>query len=285
MAMILRRELRHANRVGLLGDVHADLNHVLAATGMLNHKGIKLVVQLGDFGFVWNGPGREATLDRLDQFLHSRAQTLLFLDGNHEDFDLLESFPISSDGVRWIRDYIGHLPRGYRTRLISGHSLAVLGGANSIDVGYRQRGSSWWEQEQITDEDDLARLGTQHADVLLSHDAPLHVPALDATLRSADKYWPPRSLAYARAGRRMFHKGFLQVRPQLSIGGHYHQFIDATVDYELPDGAFTSRVIVLDEGGTFRGNCAILTLPTLDIEVFDVEGRPYPERDDDDEQE
>lgn len=274
----LRRDLKRAEQIGLLGDVHADLNHVIVAISMLHSKGAHLIVQLGDFGLVWRRPNVKKELDLLQQQLRGHQQILLFVDGNHEDYDLLEGYPISDDGVRWVRARIGHLPRGLRAKLSHERTLAVLGGANSIDVRRRTPGVSWWEQEQIT-KDDLNRLGTEHADVLVSHDAPLNIPTLDGHLRRSDRFWDDRELAYAHRGREIFHRGFLQVRPRLSIGGHYHRLIDESIEYESPSGPFTSRVIVLDQQGMGRGNCAIFTPQTLGIDVFDINGKPFPEGD------
>ncbi|SEB74922.1 Calcineurin-like phosphoesterase superfamily domain-containing protein [Paramicrobacterium humi] len=274
--MTPRHELAQAEKIGLLGDVHGDLRHVFAAISMLRAKGVSVIVQLGDFGFIWNHSQANLSLSRLEDHLNGRDQTMYFVDGNHENFHLLTARPVSPDGIRWIRTNIAHLPRGYRTRIQGGRSLAVLGGANSIDIAHRRRGFTWWEQEQIT-QDDLNALGNEHAAVMLSHDAPMGVPTLDVRLRSGDKYWPPAAIEYAREGRKTFHRGFMQVRPQLSIGGHYHHFVDETVTYESPDGSFTSRVVVLDQQGEHRGNCAILTTSTLNLEVFDVEGGPYQE--------
>ena len=48
------------------------------------------VVVLGDFGFVWDGSKEEQK--KLD-WLRKRPYTLLFLDGSHENYDLLSSIP------------------------------------------------------------------------------------------------------------------------------------------------------------------------------------------------
>ncbi|GAB2526666.1 metallophosphoesterase family protein [Paramicrobacterium agarici] len=273
--MTLQHDLARLDRIGLMGDVHADVDHVIAATAMFHRKVIRVIVQLGDFGLVGRRAGTEQNLGRLEQHLREHGQILFFVDGNHEDFSRLAEYPVSADGVRWIRRNLGHLPRGYRTTLTHGRKLAVLGGANSVDVRRRRPGISWWEQEQITD-DDLQKLGTEHTDILLAHDAPLHVPSLDASLQRSDKYWTDPELTYAQRGRSMFHRGFLQVQPQLTICGHYHQFIDETIEYETEDGPFTSRVIVLDQQGK-RRNCGILTPETLNVEVLDIDGNPCAE--------
>jgi hypothetical protein len=81
-------------------------------------------------------------LPRMSKRLHAKGQTLYFVDGNHEDFTALYKFPISADGLRWVRPNIVHLPRGYRTTLVSGRTLAALGGANSVDFALRYVGDN-----------------------------------------------------------------------------------------------------------------------------------------------
>ena len=71
--------------VYLTGDTHGDIQRF--KQGKLRWLGKKdTVVVLGDFGFVWDGSAAERK--RLD-WLRKRPYTLLFLDGAHENYDLL----------------------------------------------------------------------------------------------------------------------------------------------------------------------------------------------------
>ena len=148
-------------------------------------RGISTVVVLGDFGFVWPRENTGNILNKLSKRLGDRGQTLYFVDGNHEGFGRLLKFPIGRDGLRWIRPNLAHIPRGFRTRLVAGRTLAALGGANSIDFAHRLEGHSWWAEEAITDAD-LTALGDDPADVLIGHDAPTSLPALDRWLSETD---------------------------------------------------------------------------------------------------
>ncbi|SEB52944.1 hypothetical protein SAMN04489806_0992 [Paramicrobacterium humi] len=261
-------------RIGLMGDVHGDRNHIFRAANMFGRRGIRVIIQLGDFGMIWPRRNWPIDLNALDVFLGDQDQTLLFVDGNHEDHPLLETFPVSSTGIRWVGERIGHLPRGYRAVFSNGIRLAALGGANSIDRYRRLEGRDWWAQEQITLAD-LRVLGEEPVDVLLSHDVPLGVPSLDRHLASIRDFVPRQGIRYAERGRRMFHEGFVQVRPRLSLAGHYHWHVDETIEFETESESFATRVVVLDAQGASRGNCAILNLDDLSVEVIDVEGRPY----------
>lgn len=142
-----------------------------------------------------------------------------------------------------------------------------MGGANSIEAHRRGLGSTWWLEEQISD-DDLEKLGHEHAEVMLGHDAPVPLPGLDASLAATDHFWPAEMLAYAAAGRQKFTEGFLQVRPSLYFGGHYHQYIDETVTYGEAAATFETRVVLLGMNGSNTLSQAVLDLQNLEVEVF-----------------
>ena len=75
--------------VYLTGDTHGELERF--QHGKLRWLGKKdIVVVLGDFGFVWDGS--KAEQKRLD-WLRKRPYPLLFLDGTHENYDLLAQYP------------------------------------------------------------------------------------------------------------------------------------------------------------------------------------------------
>jgi hypothetical protein len=256
-----------ANLIGVLGDTHGDMEHLLTVSETMWRRGVSVLLVLGDFGFLWPGRNWNIDLDKLSRRLAARDQILYFVDGNHELFPALYSFPVSEDGLRRLRRNIIHIPRGYRTTLHSGRTLAALGGANSVDAGSRLVGSSWWPGESITDED-LAAVGSDSADVMVGHDAPLDVPILDRYLAETDRWWPESGVAYSAAGRRVFHRGFLQVRPQLYLGGHYHLHVDEVVDYHAGDDPFTCRVVILDMNEGRGWSQAILDVTTLDLRYF-----------------
>ena len=76
--------------VYLTGDTHGELDRFKDGELRRAGKG-DFVVVLGDFGFVWDGS--KAEQKNLD-WLRKRPYTILFLDGSHENYDLLERFPV-----------------------------------------------------------------------------------------------------------------------------------------------------------------------------------------------
>ncbi|MEJ3719239.1 metallophosphoesterase [Paenibacillus polymyxa] len=111
------------------------------------------VIIVGDFGLLWNG-------DKEDQYWlkwldKTKPFTTLFIDGNHENFDLLEEYPVSQwngGKVHKINDSVIHLMRG-QVFDIEGNKFFTFGGAASHDKEYRKEGKSWWSREMPSQEE------------------------------------------------------------------------------------------------------------------------------------
>jgi predicted phosphodiesterase len=103
------------------------------------------VIIVGDFGGVMS----EKYLEQDLQAYADMPFTVLFVDGNHENFDMLNSYPVSTwkgGKVHRIKDNIIHLMRG-QVFTIEGKTFFTFGGATSVDKYNRKEGVSWWRQE------------------------------------------------------------------------------------------------------------------------------------------
>lgn len=109
------------------------------------------IIIAGDFGGIWD----KATLFLNLSFYARLKCTILFVDGNHENFDELNNFPIETwkgGKVHRISMNLIHLIRG-EVYDIEGKSILTIGGAESTDKMYRIPHISWWEEESISMED------------------------------------------------------------------------------------------------------------------------------------
>ncbi|MDD6837396.1 MAG: metallophosphoesterase [bacterium] len=100
----------------------------------------------GDFGGVWEGGTRDATYL---QWYESLPWTTLFVDGNHENFELLNKYPtvdFCSGKAHQLRDHVYHLQRG-EVFHIGDTTIFAMGGAASHDKEFRIPGISWWPEE------------------------------------------------------------------------------------------------------------------------------------------
>jgi len=135
------------------GDTHGiidyDKVYDINKKNILTNKDFLIIA--GDFGGVWN----KNTLEE-DLWYYTRLSfTVLFVDGNHENFDLLNSYPVSmwnGGKVHIIKPNIIHLMRG-QVFDIEGKKILTFGGAASIDKFCREEHISWWKEEIPSEED------------------------------------------------------------------------------------------------------------------------------------
>lgn len=132
----------------------------------------------GDFGFLSGQTGEEAFLRDLTR----RPYTICFLDGNRDNLERLDTFPVvpfQGGRAHRIRRNVFHLIRG-EVYEIEDKTLFVMGGGYSMDRARRMEGSDWWPRELPSASEyalakqNLAAAGMQ-VDVVLSHAAPLSV--------------------------------------------------------------------------------------------------------------
>ena len=158
------------------------------------------VIVCGDFGGIWDGTEDEAVqLDRLAD----KPFTILWVDGNHENFSLIKEFPVeewNGGKVHRIRPNILHLMRG-QLYIIDGYSFFTMGGASSHDIQdgildpedpdfmeelyrlrqrhgmFRVKGWSWWPEELPSEEEyaearETLERADWEVDYVITHSAP-----------------------------------------------------------------------------------------------------------------
>lgn len=136
-----------------------------------------IVIVLGDFGIPWNN---DVQGDNNLKWLSEQPYTILFIDGNHEDFDMLYSFPkaeVYGGIVHILVDNIFHLMRG-EIYTIAGKTFFCFGGATSVDRWWRTEHETWWKEENYNYMEALNaydRLDKYNwkVDYVLTHTAPV----------------------------------------------------------------------------------------------------------------
>lgn len=139
----------------ITGDVHGDLDiHKINTKKFPEQKKLTkqdYLIICGDFGSVWYRPEEKAYKSDVywQKWYNSRKFTTLFVDGNHENHPLINSYPVieyNGGKVHKISDSIYHLMRG-EIYEIDGRTLFCFGGAKSHDIELRKEGVSWWPEE------------------------------------------------------------------------------------------------------------------------------------------
>lgn len=106
----------------------------------------------GDFGGVWNYSQEEIYWLK---WLNNKPFRTLFVDGNHENFNMLNNYPVENycgGKVHRIMSRVDHLMRG-QVFTIDGKKIFTMGGASSHDKEWRTIGKSWWAEELPSSEE------------------------------------------------------------------------------------------------------------------------------------
>lgn len=152
--------------VHLIGDIHGDITQIMKEN--LIKDGISIskndvVIVLGDFGVMFKDiEQHRLALDCISKLDYYVA----FIDGNHENFDYLNSLPIVTkwgNKVHKLNNRCFHLMRGNIYK-IEGNRYLCFGGAKSIDRDYRVLGESYWLEEEPSSSD-VKRLSKSFGDI------------------------------------------------------------------------------------------------------------------------
>lgn len=170
---------KQSSRIFVTGDVHFPLDRArlekLALMGLSN---VDYLIVCGDMGVVWNAYGSELQHIR-EGAIASLPYTVLWVDGNHENFDALQQYEVVNKfngKVRRITHNCYHLSRGSIYQ-IQGKSFFTFGGAVSMDKNRRIEGVSWWRQElptmkQMEHGAEVLDAHKGKVDYIITHDSP-----------------------------------------------------------------------------------------------------------------
>ena len=156
----------------LTGDCHGDFRKIYSFADKMELGPNDYIIVLGDMGLFWRYDRKDANTF-IQDFENRYDFNLYFIEGNHENFNILNSLPEDENEMGYISKHIKHLKRGRRYE-INGKSILAIGGADSVDRFRRIEGLSWWKEEAITQED-IDRVELGYYDYVLSHTCPLSV--------------------------------------------------------------------------------------------------------------
>ena len=215
----------------IAGDVHGNERWVGSLCKLARRYGCDAILQLGDFGYWPHTTAGRRFLEHVEWHAERNGvECVYWIDGNHENHDLLAELESGPDGMVAIGDRCRYLPRGLRWDW-RGVRFGALGGAFSVDRRERVQGESWWPAEVTTDAD-VERLGDGPLDVLVTHDAPEGTPLRGLGL-------PPVDQVLADEVRARIRSAVESTGPRLLLHGHWHHRYSheltwpTTVDGEL----------------------------------------------------
>lgn len=176
----------------------------------------------GDVGICGFSESNEQETRRI---LRNLPVTVLWIDGNHENFDKLEEYPIekwNGGKVQFIEDDMIHLMRG-QVYTIDGFKFFTFGGAYSIDKYSRTEGISWFSQELPSKEEyEEGLVNLEKNDF-----------SLDYIITHTGPYKAVRELVFAdRIEDRQLRKYLQMIADDSGFSGWYfgHYHVDVEID-------------------------------------------------------
>lgn len=141
-------------RVWITGDIHGDIDIVKLKSWKKENKETldrdDILIVCGDMGICWDGGAYDRYIKKIWE---QKPYTILFVDGNHENFPVLNSFPWQDSPwgapVQQIAQNVFRLKRG-AVYNIYGKTFFAFGGASSHDKWCRKEGRDWWPEELPT---------------------------------------------------------------------------------------------------------------------------------------
>lgn len=142
------------NQTYITGDLHQSIDicklavHRFPIQKELDKSDVMIVC--GDVGLVWDGSKEDKYWQK---WLNGKNFTTFCCLGNHENFPLIETYPIVEifgSKAREIQPSVFYAISG-EIYTINGKKMLFINGADSHDKEWRTEGKSWWPQEQITE--------------------------------------------------------------------------------------------------------------------------------------
>ena len=161
-------------KVMFAGDIHGNLEH---AEWLFDHaveNEVNVIIACGDFGYWPHYRWGEKYLNAVAKMAKKNNIQFYWVDGNHENHDILDELVEkhgSDNPIPMYNDNLRYIPRGC-VFTIGSKKIMGYGGAYSWDWKHRELGISWWKQELINDYK-VAELPEQKVDILVTHEAPL----------------------------------------------------------------------------------------------------------------
>ena len=153
----------------LKGDIHGNLFEIIDFINRFNLGKNDNIIILGDCGIAWRKDKKDLAQNIKLWNECGNEVKLYFIDGNHENFNILNSLPIENNMGK-IADNIYHLRRG-QVYEFENKKILVCGGADSIDKYRRIENFTWWKEEAISQET-IDNIPAGHYDYVLTHCCP-----------------------------------------------------------------------------------------------------------------
>ena len=203
------------------GDIHGDADCVAAIDRKAIDAGVNVVVQVGDFGILWN----PNACPIYNYFINRGADSPRWITcgGNHDNWSKFLSLESKCDEGKLVELAPGcfYAPRG-SVHMLDGKSHIFMGGAESTDKHMRLSGETWWPEETPSYREFSVFADNYEnllPEIVVAHEAPLCV----------DLQRPGREMQPTPRNLHNIMKNSTHV-PKLYVYGHHHTLSDEMID-------------------------------------------------------
>ncbi|MDE6708784.1 MAG: metallophosphatase family protein [Oscillospiraceae bacterium] len=231
----------------ITGDIHGEYDiHKFSTKKFPMQKLLSrsdYMIICGDFGLLWDGSNSERWWLN---WLEKKPWTTLFIDGNHENFDMLESYPLTEwnkTQVHQITEHIIHLCRGSVFEL-EGKRFFAFGGAESHDKTFRKKGISIWEQEMPNAREmqygrEVLKKMNWQTDIVITHSLPQRLQ--EKIFKADDDDYKSNALTnyFDEIDTKLDFKFWFSGHYHISTSYHHKYFLVYHDILQLTDNGFT----------------------------------------------
>jgi len=196
-------------KILVVGDLHGEFTNLINL--IKNNKEITHILQCGDFG-CWRHV--RPRIEKLNKVLTKAGIVLHWCDGNHEEFPFLYD-------NNMVTPNIIHQKRGSTITLPDGRVVLFIGGADSIDKGYRTAGYNWFPVEENITMEDIDNLPDIGVDVIIAHTAPDY---FELSLPKNGTFAGVNLEEYKDNNRKLLNIVYNKYKPPKWYFGHFHEY-------------------------------------------------------------
>lgn len=199
------------SKVMIIGDIHGKFANLetIVNYGFKQHS-IEACIVCGDYG-IWNDITH---INLIPEYYKLDVKVpVYFCDGNHDNHYFLDTFERGK--IHKLLENLYFCAYG-SVLTINNKNILFCGGADSIDKEQRILGKSYWDTEQISEEDQNF-LPDVHIDIVISHTCPnfiasiLKIPTCGLYI---NKYYDPST--------KYLEDVYIKYKPEHWYFGHWH---------------------------------------------------------------
>lgn len=176
------------NKILITSDWHGKTHLIEDNIHLAKQNGIEIIIHLGDLGYNYYESDSDFE-ENLDEMLVENDVFMLWIDGNKENHEWLNTLDKRADGFVQTgpSQRLFYIPRG-TTWEWNNIVFGGLGGAHSVNQNQLIEGVTLFSDLEEPDSHDVEKLFSKNIDILFSHDVPYGIHIVSNAASSYTDY-------------------------------------------------------------------------------------------------